>query len=528
MALYLFLSQLNFAQTKEVLSGRVTDGVNPIQGAIARVAATTISDTTDANGAFTLANTGKTDTRLITAWKSGYYNGGVELEKGRSNIEIVLSRLPEKDNPDYQWIDPAPSPALKRYVLALFDKVENCGDCHASIIYDQWRKNGHAQAATNPRFMDLYNGTDADGNPDVQPGFRLDYPHSLGNCSNCHAPAAAVKNVIGVDMNKLEGVDKLGVSCDFCHKVRDVNLQDNTSVHTGVMHMELLRPPDDHQMFFGPYDDVPDPDAYLPLVSESIFCAPCHEGGFWGVPIYESYSEWLASPYAEKGITCQDCHMPSDSVTTNFAPGRGGLERDPLTIPTHLQLGSRDSAFLASTVEMRTKPQLLSDTLKVNVEIENVGAGHHVPTDQPMRNLILLVRAVDSNGDELKYVGNNRVPYWGGRGDPSEGNYEGLPGKGFAKILYERNPQYISSPRAEIQKRISPAPQWRIVDIKQDNRIPAMATDISSYDFHVSGGELPITVTAELIYRRTFKNWAAMKNWTLKDVILARNVTVIQ
>jgi hypothetical protein len=492
------------------------------------VAATTISDTTDANGEFTLANVGKPDTRLITAWKSGSYNGGVELEKGHANIEIVLAPLPERDNPDYQWVDPAPNPALKRYALALFDKVENCGDCHASIIYDQWRKNGHAQAATNPRFMDIYNGTDAEGNPGVQPGFRLDYPHSMGNCSNCHAPAAAVKNVIGVDMNKLEGVEKLGVSCDFCHKVKDVHLQDNTSVQTGVMHMELLRPPKGHQMFFGPYDDVPDPDAYSPVISESIFCAPCHQGGFWGVPIYESYSEWLASPYAEKGITCQNCHMPPDSVTTNFAPGRGGLERDPLTIPTHFQFGSRDSAFLASTVEMHTQAELLDDTLHVDVEIKNVGAGHHMPTDQPMRNLILLVRAINSNGDELKYVGNNRVPYWGGRGDPSEGNYEGLSGKGFAKILYESNPQYVSSPRAELQERISPAPQWRIVDIKEDNRIPAMATDSSSYEFQISGGEFPVTVTATLIYRRTFKNWAAMKNWTLKDVILARNVTVMR
>jgi hypothetical protein len=287
--------------------------------------------------------------------------------------------------------------------------------------------------------------------------------------------------------------------------------------------MELRRPPEGHQVFFGPYTDVPHPDAYAPIQSASLFCAPCHQGSFWGVPIYESYSEWLASPYAEKGITCQNCHMHPDSVTTNFAPGRGGLERDPLTIPSHYDFGSRDSAFLASSVTMKTVGTVADDTLRVSVAITNATVGHHIPTDQPMRNLILLVRVTDARGKELSYSGKNTIPYWGGQGDPAEGNYEGLPGKGFAKILYEKNPQYVSSSKSALQKQISPAPQWRIVNILSDNRIPALATDVSVYDFRVKGTDLPVTVKTELIYRRTFKNWAVMKKWDLKDIVLARN-----
>ncbi|MBF8296619.1 MAG: hypothetical protein HW389_3164 [Bacteroidetes bacterium] len=177
---------------------------------------------------------------------------------------------------------------------------------------------------------------------------------------------------------------------------------------------------------------------------------------------------------------------------------------------------------------METKGNVLDDTLRVSVAITNATAGHHVPTDQPMRNLILLVKATNVRGKTLTYTGGGKIPYWGGQGDPAEGNYEGLPGKGFAKILEERNPQYVSSSKSELQKQISPSPQWRIINIQQDNRIPALATDISGYAFQVRSEDLPVTLKTELIYRLTFKNWATMKKWDLKDIILARNISTIR
>jgi len=45
------------------------------------------------------------------------------------------------------------------------------------------------------------------------------------------------------------------------------------------------------------------------------------------------------------------------------------------------------------------------DTLRVTVTITNTGAGHHVPTDHPARNLMLLVRATDGRGRELAQIG---------------------------------------------------------------------------------------------------------------------------
>lgn len=507
-----FLFYFNsFSQTNIVIKGVVTDGKNPISGAIVKWQASSSSVTTDNNGNFNLKYSDKSLPDLITAWKQGYFNGGIVYKKDLAKIEIVLERLPAKDNKSYEFVDPVPN---------YTDDIDNCGDCHASIIYKQWDNNAHSKSATNPIFLDIYNGTDANGNKNVQPGYKLDYKYSNGNCGNCHAPANAVNNFNNVDMNNLKPIDKLGVSCDYCHKIKDIKLKKNSSAYTGVMQVELLRPPKDHQTFFGPFTDVLNPDIYSTKIAKSIFCAPCHQGGYWGVSVYDSYDQWLESPFAKGGVQCQDCHMTPDGVTTNFAPGKKGVERDPKTIYTHRQFGSRDSAFIASAVDMNVKTKLMKDKIIVDVEIENTGAGHHIPTGSPMRNMILIVQAFDSNGKPLLYLSENKIPFWGGRGDVNKGNYEGLPGKGFAKVLFEDWTPYEFSTVVNKSKQLFPAPQWRTVQVKYDTRIPSLKKDVSNYEFELKNRGV-YSVECKLIYRRTFKTWLDMKKWNLKDIVLS-------
>jgi hypothetical protein len=171
---------------------------------------------------------------------------------------------------------------------------------------------------------------------------------------------------------------------------------------------------------------------------------------------------------------------------------------------------------------MRMSTSVYGNNLNVKIEIENVGAGHHVPTDQPMRNMILVVNVIDANGKELNYTGDNFIPVWGGRGKVSEGNYEGLPGKGFAKILVENWTPYIPLYVSNRGQQLYPAPQWRTVKIKEDSRIAAFEIDVSNYEFDVAGYRGKVTVKCKLIYRRIFKNWADMKKWDVDDIILAR------
>jgi hypothetical protein len=382
--------------------------------------------------------------------------------------------------------------------------VSQCGNCHASVIFDQWSNNAHGNAATNPFFLAMYYGTDLDGIADTGFGYKLDFPQTRGNCATCHIPGAAANDPFGIDPNEVAETSRLGISCDFCHKIYRVKPSTGQGT-TGVLSIELLRPPGNRQMFFGPFDDIKEPDSYLPLIQKSEFCSPCHTGRFWGIPAYNSFPEWQASPYPEIGVECQTCHMFPDGVTTNFAPGKGGVERDPLSIPSHLQPGSRDPEILKDSVTMQLFASQERDSILVMVTIYNDKTGHHVPTGRPSRNMILLVEARDHNSTFLNYIGKETVPQWGGIGEASSGNYSGLPGKGFAKIL-------------EDFKELSPAPSWRQTRMLSDNRLAAFQTDTSYYYFQAPTTMNEIAVSARLIYRRFFKPWMDEKKFDIPDI----------
>ncbi|GAG92055.1 unnamed protein product, partial [marine sediment metagenome] len=106
----------------------------------------------------------------------------------------------------------------------------------------------------------------------------------------------------------LTGVFAEGIPCDFCHKIWDVKLNPQTGLTyqnmPGVLSFEFRRPEEGHQFFAGPLDDVaPGEDTYSPLQTQSQICAPCHFGIFWDVVVYDSYGEWLLSPYSDHSST---------------------------------------------------------------------------------------------------------------------------------------------------------------------------------------------------------------------------------
>ncbi len=157
-------------------------------------------------------------------------------------------------------------------------------------------------------------------------------------------------------MNTVRGSITATIHCDYCHKIGGVYLNPATgSVYPnapGVRSQQILRPPPGDNIFFGPYDDIKDPDTRLPLISESAYCAPCHQFSLWGTPIYQSFDEWLNSPYAAAGITCQKCHMPPNGDTYFALPAVGGLEHPPERIPSHLDRGASDVDLLQNSVTL--------------------------------------------------------------------------------------------------------------------------------------------------------------------------------
>ena len=476
------------------VEGVVVDAEGAVAGATVRVRATDNVTTTDAEGRFLLGGLIEGQEVEITAWADGYYIASRHVTPTASGVTLTLRPYHTADHPEYEWVSPISGTSAGA-----------CGNCHPMVV-SQWITNAHGGAVSNPRFFSLYNGTDISGTAQVGPGYLIDFPGTAGNCANCHAPGVGADGYLTTEMNGVRGVITAGIHCDYCHKVGGVYLDPATgSVYPnapGAQSQRLLRPPPGDDIFFGPYDDIHDPDTYLPVIRGSAFCAPCHQFSFWGTPIYQSYGEWLESPYAEAGVTCQDCHMPPTGDAYFALPERGGLPHPPERIPSHLQVGATDETLLRNAVTMQVTARQRVDRIVVTVTLTNTGAGHDIPTDFPGRHLILTVTVVDGTGVPLAQTGGPVVPDWGGE-------QAGLPGRAFAKVL-----QDVRSGEAPVVS------YWKPSRILEDNRIPALGSDTSTYTFALPRPSAAVTVTARLRFRRAFQGMMDAKGWDVPDVVM--------
>jgi hypothetical protein len=552
-------TSVNLTPLPPTVSGMVMDAKGPLAGAIVQIQGTANQTLTSKNGVFTFSGIKGTTPLILTAWSSGYYVGWVTLNpsapdwKGGNEIEITLKPLPEKDNNLYAWFS--------------FEGVKgtaSCGLCHRE--YTEWQADAHSQAAQNQRFITIYTGTNVKGQqgqpvqwgtngaalppdpskPYYGPGFRLDNINRTGNCATCHTPVASkvpnrlncawlgchtdltVERARGViDPNaspvNLSGDAAEGITCDFCHKIGDVILDPVTKLPLpdmpGILSMRLYRPDEGEQVFFGTLVDVNRRVSYSPIESESAYCAPCHYGVFGGVVgvgtvtggtlIYNSYGEWLDSPYSDPktGKTCQDCHMPVSSANWFVFPEQGGLTRDYAPLHDHTMPGAADEDLLQNSVTMTGTARREGDQVSVVISITNDKTGHDIPTDAPIRSMILVIEALDANGKPLALRQGPLNPAY-------SGNYGGLPGKTFAKVLKD-----------EWTGEIPTAAYWRPVSTVADTRLAAFATDTSRYTFGAPA-DGAVTIRARLIFRRAFQQLAEQKGWNDPDIVM-EEVTIV-
>jgi mono/diheme cytochrome c family protein len=491
---------------------------------------------TDEDGSFLIEDLKSDQPVILTAWAPGYFIVATEdLLPGDASVIIHLERHFEGDNTEYEWVSP--------YSTA--GEEANCQNCHSddsgTLPFEEWLDDAHSQTLSNPRLLTLYSGTDLEGNqspltryvdskdydphplpPDPElpyygAGYKLDFPETQGNCAACHAPGAAVDAPYQTDPTLVVEDDTAGIHCDFCHKIWDVRLDPDTGLpynqYPGVLSYESHRPPEGGQFFAGPLDDVaPGEDTYSPLQLESAYCAGCHYATFWDTVIYNSYGEWLDSPYSNPitGQTCQDCHMPSLGASYFAVPEKGGLERDPGTIASHRTLGIRDQDFMENALSLNAEVEEKAGEIILEVTLVNDNTGHKIPTDSPLRNLLLLVTALDQDGNPLVLVFGPQLPDWAGADTDAgkAGHYGGLPGKGFALVLREN------------WTGISPtAAYWNPVQVVEDTRLAPFQEDYSQYRFQAPE-QGPATIQVQLIFRRAFIEIAEMKGWGVEDLVL--------
>lgn len=505
------------------IGGTVVGDAGPVAGAVVRVGERHRTVRTDEEGHFSCPTGRESGEVVVSAFADGYFITRVgAVAVGTSDLEIHLLLAAGVDDPDYEWVSSR----------ARDEVPESCEPCHrardGTMVFDEWARDAHARAAINPRFLNLYEGTDREGRrspptrfvnrkdygptalpPDPSrpyhgPGYRLDWPETAGNCATCHVPTAAVREPYGTHPAQVSEVEAEGVSCDFCHKVADVVLNPKTDLpypnRTGVLSFELHRPPEGHQFFASPFEESGNGGSYTPLLRESHFCAPCHHAEFWGTLVYDSYGEWLASDYAdpESGRTCQDCHMPSRG-TTRFAPAEvGGVEHPPASVHRH---DMSINALLTESAGLEVAGVIRDGTLDVEVRLTNDRTGHHLPTGTPLRHLILVVTATDGAGEPLPPLDGPRNPDW-------SGEYAGTPGRTYARVLEDA--WLGTAPTAAY---------WNPTHSREDNRLAAGASDTTRYRFAALETD-EATLTVRLWYRRAFAELARQKGWELQDTLM--------
>ena len=393
-------------------------------------------------------------------------------------VRIELARF-GVDNPDYHFTDPGTRE--RRGTTA------QCAHCHQTIN-DAWWSSVHSTAASNQRLHDLYAGTGAecetpregrlpgggvgprcyvaDGvlptlNPETCGDGPCPDPARTGACADCHAPGIdgqlGGRDLLDADGFAYEG----GVHCDVCHSVESVDLDATAPGVAG--RLRILRPSTEAPvslgaggflpLTFGPSHDSPNPrmgSVQRDHYRSGAICAGCHEytqpalvpgtqldPERWPdgrLPVHTTYGEWRAGVLAD-AMSCPDCHMPPDPLTSNGA----NLERFPLadigvqggwmrpagSVRAHSWVGPRTlgARMLQLAAAVFVRSEVRDGRVHAQVTVRNAGAGHAIPTGEPLRALLLRVRAYCGDA-ELPAVGGDALPEWAGHvsGPPQPGD----------------------------------------------------------------------------------------------------------
>jgi hypothetical protein len=263
-----------------------------------------------------------------------------------------------------------PSTASRAPAAVTLTSAEECGRCHVDIAR-YWKASRHAQAADNPRFQALLARLTQDG--------VVDPP-----CARCHAPAAVYMQ----DTRWEKKTSWEGVTCDFCHSVRSIGTDPKRPFVLEVGHMKTGPLRNANPTIHGA--------SFSEVYTSSTLCAPCHQYvNDKHFEVLTTFSEWQASPYPAKNITCQSCHMRAAS----------GKVVDPkvartsaTSVNVHEMPGGHSLQELNRALQAQIAALRRGDTVEVTVQLANRGAGHRLPTGSPLRAIVMVVEATGSIG----------------------------------------------------------------------------------------------------------------------------------
>jgi hypothetical protein len=224
---------------------------------------------------------------------------------------------------------------------------QSCGTCHPAQYVD-WKASLHAKAmgpGVMGQLVDLV---------------RTD-PDTALDCQRCHSPLSEQQEKLRRERageatfvaNPAfdEGLRAKGLVCAACH----------------VRQWERSGPPtrDGRLVSETPRDRLPHNGATRTIAfTRSEFCQGCHQfpaDGFAlnGKLLENTFEEWKASPYARRGVQCQDCHMPDRR---------------------HLWRGIHDPEMVKGGVTIDLETAREGVRVQATLTLTNSGVGHYFPT----------------------------------------------------------------------------------------------------------------------------------------------------
>jgi len=231
-----------------------------------------------------------------------------------------------------------------------YPSAATCGTCHPKQ-YEEWAISQHSYAQLSPVYMAINNF------------LNFSTSSSMGDfCLRCH-------NQVGANLGESPFISNLerhptsreGITCVVCHRI--TKGYNKVSGRLALAEGSLLEP------VYGPkgneeMERVLKDDKYRVVTEEEelgrkihteakkfspistpTFCGSCHDVTlFNGFRLEEAFSEYRLSPAADRGVTCQDCHMgkiqgiPSDF---DYGPAAvvGGVPTKPRKLSSHLFSG---------------------------------------------------------------------------------------------------------------------------------------------------------------------------------------------
>lgn len=220
--------------------------------------------------------------------------------------------------------DPATDPHSELFAEKQYPSAMDCAKCHERI-YEEWRSSAHAYASISPMFNKFEQRIN-----ELASGTVGDF------CMRCHS---TVSTSMGekryVPLWDRTEVAREGVTCITCHRIdEEYNRVDGerrvvpgsiyaamTGSGNGANLKEVIAHKDQYKVKTAPGgagQDIHTNIFHFAQITRSDFCISCHQVAVQPqIKLEVVWEQYRASPAAQKGIQCQDCHMGKDPGLAN-------------------------------------------------------------------------------------------------------------------------------------------------------------------------------------------------------------------